>query len=184
MVKKLYEITKMVDIAKKAEWDGISNYTNNSLDTKNILDSIRNLNYNILYRDIYIDEKSELFEIVKAAEKVINTFKYTIIEKDTMHNGKKLKNNFIKCAEAYDEKFKKDLEIAFNKFDKDGSGSIDKEELANLSKELGSELTEEQLQNALKDLDLNGDGVIDINEFARWYFSGMKPYSGLKRSLL
>jgi hypothetical protein len=31
---------------------------------------------------------------------------------------------------------------------------------------------------------LNGDGVIDIDEFARWYFSGMKPYSGLKRSLL
>ena len=44
--------------------------------------------------------------------------------------------------------------------------------------------TEEQLKNALKDLDLNGDGVIDIDEFARWYFSGMKPYSGLKRSLL
>ena len=76
------------------------------------------------------------------------------------------------------------MKIAFNKFDKDGSGSIDREELADLSKELGSELTEEQLKNALKDLDLNGDGVIDIDEFARWYFSGMRPYSGLKRSLL
>ena len=31
---------------------------------------------------------------------------------------------------------------------------------------------------------MNGDGVIDIDEFSRWYFSGMKPYSGLKRSLL
>jgi Ca2+-binding EF-hand superfamily protein len=37
------------------------------------------------------------------------------------------------------------LRVAFNKFDKDGSGSIDKEELADLSKELGSELTEDQL---------------------------------------
>ena len=76
------------------------------------------------------------------------------------------------------------MKIAFNKFDKDGSGSIDKDELADLSKELGAELTEDQLTNALKDLDLNGDGVIDIDEFSRWYFSGMKPYSGLKRSLL
>ncbi len=71
------------------------------------------------------------------------------------------------CAAAYDKKFENELKIAFNKFDKDGSGSIDKQELADLSKELGSELTEEQLQNALKDLDLNGDGVIDIDEFAR-----------------
>lgn len=31
---------------------------------------------------------------------------------------------------------------------------------------------------------MNGDGVIDIDEFSRWYFSGMKPYSGLTRSLL
>lgn len=89
-----------------------------------------------------------------------------------------------KCTETYDEKFENDLKIAFNKFDKDGSGSIDKDELAELSKELGAELTEDQLTNALKDLDLNGDGVIDIDEFSRWYFSGMKPYSGLKRSLL
>jgi Ca2+-binding EF-hand superfamily protein len=49
------------------------------------------------------------------------------------------------CAKAYDKKFENDLKIAFNKFDKDGSGSIDREELADLSKELGSELTEEQL---------------------------------------
>ena len=49
------------------------------------------------------------------------------------------------CAEAYDKKFENDLKIAFNQFDKDGSGSIDREELADLSKELGSELTEEQL---------------------------------------
>jgi len=63
-------------------------------------------------------------------------------------------------------------------------GSIDKYELADLSKELGAELNEEQLTNALKDLDLNGDGVIDIDEFSGWYFIGMKLYSGLKRSLL
>ena len=36
----------------------------------------------------------------------------------------------------------------------------------------------------MKDLDLNGDGVIDFNEFARWYFTGMKPYSSEKRTML
>ena len=36
----------------------------------------------------------------------------------------------------------------------------------------------------MKDLDLNNDGVIDYNEFARWYFTGMKPYNGAKRTML
>jgi hypothetical protein len=31
---------------------------------------------------------------------------------------------------------------------------------------------------------LNGDGVIDITEFSRWYFTGMKPYNGSRRSML
>jgi Ca2+-binding EF-hand superfamily protein len=52
-------------------------------------------------------------------------------------------NGLKKCTETYEEIYEKDLKIAFNKFDKDGSGAIDKDELADLSKELGSELTEE-----------------------------------------
>jgi len=36
----------------------------------------------------------------------------------------------------------------------------------------------------LKDLDLNNDGVIDLAEFSRWYFTGMKPYDGRKRTML
>jgi len=36
----------------------------------------------------------------------------------------------------------------------------------------------------LKDLDLNGDGVIDMKEFCRWYFTGMKPYNGSTRTML
>jgi len=45
-------------------------------------------------------------------------------------------------------------------------------------------LDEDQLQTALKDLDLNGDGVIDEQEFARWYFTGMKAYNGATRSMI
>jgi hypothetical protein len=59
---------------------------------------------------------------------------------------------------------------------------MDKDELYNMSAELGMQLDEEQLNNALKDLDMNGDGVIDYDEFKRWYFSGMKSYSDRKRS--
>jgi hypothetical protein len=36
----------------------------------------------------------------------------------------------------------------------------------------------------MKDLDMNNDGVIDFNEFKRWYFTGMKPYNGTRRTFL
>jgi hypothetical protein len=84
----------------------------------------------------------------------------------------------------YDELVETEVKPAFNKFDKDGSGAIDREELGQLSKELGTELTEDQLTEALRDLDLNNDGVVDIDEFCRWYFTGMKPYNGGRRTLL
>ena len=45
-------------------------------------------------------------------------------------------------------------------------------------------MNDEQVEVALKDLDLNGDGVIDQKEFARWYFTGMKSYNGATRSML
>lgn len=73
---------------------------------------------------------------------------------------------------------------AFNKFDKDGNGTIDAAELNELSASLGQPLNDEQLKSALKDLDMNGDGVIDHKEFARWYFTGMKAYNGATRSML
>jgi len=77
-----------------------------------------------------------------------------------------------------------EVKIAFAKYDADGSGAIDKEELGELSKELGHELTDEELDKALKDLDLNGDGVIDLKEFSRWYFTGMKEFNGSRRTML
>ena len=40
------------------------------------------------------------------------------------------------------------------------------------------------LETAFKNLDLLGDGVINIQEFSRWYFSGMQSYGSNKRSLL
>lgn len=81
---------------------------------------------------------------------------------------------------------KKDNEVkqCFKRFDLDGNGYIDKQELAALSLKLGHALDEKQLNDALHDLDLNHDGTIDFEEFCRWYFTGMKPYTGAKRSML
>jgi len=63
---------------------------------------------------------------------------------------------------AYEVILRDQVTVAFNKFDADGSGAIDKEELGELSKELGQELTDDELVTALKSLDVNQDGVIDL----------------------
>jgi hypothetical protein len=91
---------------------------------------------------------------------------------------------YAEANTQYEKLMEDDVKPAFQKFDKDGSGAISKSELKELTKELGHELNDGDLDIALKDLDINGDGVVDINEFSRWYFSGMKSYGSNKRSML
>lgn len=66
-----------------------------------------------------------------------------------------LKSAFDQSVALYKKKLEEDVTPAFKKFDKDGSGAIDRNELQSLMKDLGQELNEEQTTKALKDLDLN-----------------------------
>lgn len=88
------------------------------------------------------------------------------------------------CKAKYQAAADGDVKSAFNAIDKDGSGGIDKNELGSLMSTLSQNLTDEELEKAMKELDLNGDGVISFHEFCRWYFTGMKSYSLDSRSLL
>ena len=49
---------------------------------------------------------------------------------------------------------------------------------------LGQNLTGDQLDAAYSALDINKDGVIDLNEFSRWFFTGMKSYSETNKTLI
>lgn len=56
----------------------------------------------------------------------------------------------------------KDSEIreAFAVFDRDGSGKISSEELRHIMKSLGEDLTDEEIQQMIREADTNGDGEI------------------------
>lgn len=61
----------------------------------------------------------------------------------------------------------KDEEIieAFKVFDRDGDGKISKQELYLVMKALGENLTEEEIEEMIREADINGDGEIDFYEF-------------------
>jgi len=60
-------------------------------------------------------------------------------------------------------------EIMFEKFDKDKSGSIDAGEFQHLCFNLGYALSEAELAFALKTLDGDNSGKIELKEFKEWW---------------
>ena len=57
----------------------------------------------------------------------------------------------------------------FKSFDRDGSGSIDRDELTRLLEALGQDLPEEELAVALEVIDINHSGRISWEEFKAWW---------------
>lgn len=57
----------------------------------------------------------------------------------------------------------------FKSFDRDGSGSIDRAELARLLEALDQQLSEEDLEIALSVIDANGSGRVSWDEFKAWW---------------
>jgi len=59
----------------------------------------------------------------------------------------------------------KELRDAFNVFDSDGSGSIDRKELKRLMKKLGQALSDMELDAMMDEVDTDGNGEISFAEF-------------------
>ena len=63
--------------------------------------------------------------------------------------------------------------LMFNRYDKDGSGFISGDELAELCTALGKPLSTEDLHLALKTLDKDGEGTVSLEEFMWWWKLGL-----------
>jgi Ca2+-binding EF-hand superfamily protein len=56
----------------------------------------------------------------------------------------------------------------FANIDIDGSGTLEREEIAEMTKELGNQLTQRELDLAMAEMDEDGSGGVDLEEFAAW----------------
>ena len=59
-----------------------------------------------------------------------------------------------------------ELYQAFREFDRDGNGLISAAELKHIMAALGERLTDEEVDETMKDADLDGDGYLNFEEFA------------------
>ncbi|KAK4697178.1 hypothetical protein P7C71_g857, partial [Lecanoromycetidae sp. Uapishka_2] len=58
-----------------------------------------------------------------------------------------------------------ELRAAFQVFDRDGSGTINIEELKEVMKSIGESLTDEEIEDMMREADKDGNGTIDYDEF-------------------
>jgi calmodulin len=60
---------------------------------------------------------------------------------------------------------------AFKVFDKDGNGFISAEELRHVMTNLGEKLTDEEVNEMIREADQDGDGQVDYSEFVKMMLS-------------
>ena len=60
---------------------------------------------------------------------------------------------------------RKDLQDIFDQFDKDKDGKISGKELANAMVSMGQNSTDDEINEMMREVDLNQDGKIDFDEF-------------------
>ena len=69
---------------------------------------------------------------------------------------------------------KQELMEALNIFDEDKNGSISAQELKNVWMQTGEKMKASELDEIIQEADINGDGQLDLNEFAELLVNGQR----------
>jgi len=75
--------------------------------------------------------------------------------------------NMMKRKMKENENSIDDVKAAFKVFDQDGDGYISSDELRNVMSTLGEMLSEEEIEEMIREADADGDGKVCFSEFAQ-----------------
>ncbi|OJD34143.1 calmodulin [Diplodia corticola] len=94
-----------------------------------------------------------------------------INELDVDHTGSIDFNEFLIMMSKKPKYVDPEQEIReiFNVFDRDGSGTINSSELRHVMKAIGENLTDDEIDDLIREADVDGNGTIDYEEFARFF---------------
>ncbi|XP_062526463.1 troponin C, isoallergen Bla g 6.0101 isoform X1 [Bombyx mori] len=101
-----------------------------------------------------------------------DTLNEIIDEIDVDHSGQLEFNEFCTLAAKFlteedqdDETMRQELKEAFRLYDKEGNGYITTEVLKEIFKELDNTISPEDLDNMIEEIDSDGSGTVDFEEF-------------------
>ena len=113
----------------------------------------------------------ELSQVLKSinADFSQNQIESVISEADTTGTGKLNLDDFISLMASKYRETDTDEEVinAFRVFDKEGTGVIAANELKHIMTTLGDKLTDEEVDEMIREADINGDGWIYYEDFVR-----------------
>lgn len=119
----------------------------------------------------YLNTQNGLLEvsrIIQHLDEVAHKKAVEEAEAAALESGEKFDKSKIVAIPAEIKKRSNVYEV-FRKYDADGGGTLDMEELSVLLEELKIFMTEQEMEDLFDELDEDGEGGIDFEEFYNWF---------------